>query len=135
MKIVINLIRYIFLFIIVFLLSAVLGKISWQIFNFFLPQSGGSLFDMDFSGIAGSILAYAFLAPMFALSLGEKYWIWALVVFMLPIIAFEFLSSASYIGLFIILTFAGLIAGYCLRFLCSKILGDVTMFTVWKKYF
>jgi len=132
---VLNLFRYILLFIVVLILSAALGQISWQLFNLILPQAGGSFPDFNFSAIAGSILAYAFLSPLFVLLFGERHSLWALVGFLIPIVAFEILTGISYIGTFLLLILLGSIIGYGLRLCITVTFDKMPWFAGWKKYF
>lgn len=133
MNIAIILVRYILIFIASLFVSAVLGKISWQTFTFIFQESNGSW--LDFSAIAGSILVYAFIAPALACVAGEKKWLWALIIYLLPLISFQILSGFSYSGIFLLLITLGLVVGYGSRLLIVNIFGKMSRFESWKKYF
>lgn len=128
-----NLLRYIGLFIIVVLLAGTFAHQSWVLYQSAYHEPGGSWIDL--SDLVGLMLNYIFLLPAFFVLFGEKRKYIVTAVFLIPIFFYEFSSHFLFLTQHIMLAISGLLVGYVGRVLATKTLGKMQQFEHLKKYF
>ncbi|MBI5470138.1 hypothetical protein HY968_02335 [Candidatus Kaiserbacteria bacterium] len=128
-----NVIRYAILFAAVILFAGLLAKQSWSLYKAIFHESGGAW--LDLGDIVGLMLNYIFLIPLMFVLFGERRKYILVIVFLIPILLFEWGSSSLFLMQDLVLAMLGFVIGLVSRFVATKILGKMPRFESWKKYF
>ncbi len=134
MIIILNIARYLVLFVLVTLFAALFAHQSWYLYDSIFHEPGGSW--LDLSDIAGLILGYVFLMPLLLKLLGERHSHWLIIILYIPILLFELNSNFTNFGLFLSLGTSGFLLGWLIRFaIANTPLGKMQVLAPLKKYF
>ena len=133
MLILLNILRYVFLFGIVLFVSGLFAHQSWILYASIFNDGGSSWIDL--SDIAGFAFNYALLAGIMIWGLGEHYRQWILVLVYIPLLIYEYGVDFDDVKIILHLSILGIVIGFLIRYIADRTLGKIPSFEPLKKYF